>query len=189
MLLRFLFSIKNLVQCYLTVEEVHVEQSPEFIITGKTLVERKLVITTVLGGNLFGVFVILLMSVILHFDFSANRLAQQRELEPYMVDIVDEEQRERWIRFVDSSPAAYSHLQNYSPFLLSIPLPTFLAGVILSLYRSVTLKILLCYHIYCNIFIFTFVLYVMLVLFITHSVLPYCIFTIPPIDIHSQCYH
>ena len=138
-------------------------------------------------GNVFGVLIILFVSLILNLDFRSHRLAMQHAHESYYVDIT-EEQREsirEYLKDYSSSPGIYSSLWKYSLyFLVGIPLSAILAGVVLSLYRSVTIATLLLYHFSFSLLTFLFVLLVILTLIASHSVLSYSIMS----SLCSQCF-
>jgi hypothetical protein len=153
-------------------------------LTTKTHVDRKLVVESVVAGNMLCVLIILFVSLILHLDFHSNWVAQRWQAKQWGLEDTVEAMRE-YHSFYDDSPAVYSSLRKNSLYLLvGIPFASILVGVVLSLYRSVTIGTLLAYHFCCAILVLVFVFYVTLVLLCAHSVLSYNL--LPPL--HAECY-
>ena len=160
-------------------------------LTKNTLVDRKLV-SDILGISLtFVVGIVLLICLVLYFDFQANWEAQRCLYASFKDDPVEQRQRYKELReyqsFHDQSPAGYSGLRkNYLYVLIGIPLFASIPGALLLRYQAVTVKTLLRYHIFLTSLLFTFIFYVMLTLTIAHGVLSYSM--VPPIDKHAHCY-
>ena len=163
-------------------------------LTKNTLVDRKLAWGIMCVSNLFVVYIILLVSFVLYFDFQANWEAQRYEHASYIAEKDPAEAQKmykelrKYKSFYDHSPAMYSSLRKNSLYVLvGIPLFSVLVGAVLSLYRSVTINLLLYYHVFLITLMFSFILFVMLTLTVAHGLLSYSM--VPPIDLHAHCYH
>ncbi len=126
-----------------------------FVLTEKTLIDRKLVATTIFIGNAFGLFVTLFASFILYSDFRSNRAME-----------------------FETNPAMYTASQDYAfYFLMGILLSAIFIGGILILYRSVTISTLCLYHFAFGLATTLFILHAILVLILAHGNNSYSVFT------------
>lgn len=126
-----------------------------FLLSEKTLMERKLAAMTVLCGNMFILLIFLFFAAILTADFRSNRALE-----------------------FTTNPAMYSYFQDYAVyFLFGIPVSAIVFGVILLFYRSVRIGTLCLYHFTFGLSTLIFVLLSCLILILAHGNNTYSVFT------------
>ena len=125
------------------------ENSPEFILTAKTHVERKLVLSTAVDSATFYLLILWFMFGVFYWDiedkwFYDTKAGFFNEL-PRMSEEAKKQAQLKEV--VSRMPVMYSCLyKHWQYFSIEIPLCTLLVGGILSFYRSVTITVLGLYH-------------------------------------------
>ena len=140
-------------------------------LTTKTLVERKLVVCTVVGSAVFYLLILLFMSVVFHFDLELKWYHSTKtgffDKIPRMSEKA--KKREQLETIVRDTPALYCRLyRHWQYFLVGIPTFTLLIGGILSFYRSVTIETLGLYHFVFSLFTFCLALIATLAVIISN---------------------
>ena len=142
--------------------------SEAMTLTQETLVERKLAVLTVVISGILCFTALLFLSLVLYFDFETKRAMVFRQM--------DVEKREKWTPeeyreyILSHSSAVYSGLlANWLYFLMGVSLTAIFAIGFFSLYKAVTIRILLWYHCLFGLFVFYQVLFTLLALIISNS--------------------
>jgi len=145
-------------------------------LTTKTLVERKLVMETVIGSAMIYLLILLFMSLVFWVDLETKWYYDTRAGRFDRVPNMREEakKQEQLEKVAALTPAMYSGLYRHWQYLIiGIPLLTLLVGGILAQYRSVTIAILGLYH--CFFSTLTLCLVMLTIFAIMISNMPYII--------------
>ena len=119
------------------------------ILAEQTRVERRLVMTTAVVSAMFYLLILGFMCGIFHYDLEAKWVHDTHrgffDEVPRMSE--PEKKQEQLKEVLRHTPSAYAYLHSYWQHVtMGIPLFTLFLGGILSLHRSITLKILFLYH-------------------------------------------
>ena len=145
---------------------------PTMTLTLKTLIERRLVLSTVIVSAVFYLLILCFMSMVFFFDiqqkWTYKTIDGWFEFEGVPGLSEEAKMQEQLKEVVKYTPGMYYMLySSWQYFLVGIPLLTLVVGGILSLYRSITIAMLGLYHfIFCGL-TFILVLHAILAVFIS----------------------